>query len=131
MSEFSQDNRPVAAEVMQPFASLVQADNEALALNANIHPSAAVESDDALNERSPVRLTDPARAGAETKSAATSSAESSAQSTGEVNKASLRLPVPPLTTRGQETAELYTEIKQRIAHRTGLPDDGSALAAFW
>ena len=29
------------------------------------------------------------------------------------------------------TFELYNEIKQMIAHRTCLPEDGSALVAFW
>jgi hypothetical protein len=130
MSEFSQDNRLLATQDMQPTTSLVQADVPAL--NANVHPSAAVESHDVLEDRSPAGLVGPTLGDFEAKSAASGSAENLPGSITEVNKACTpRVSVPALTKPDQQTSELYTDIKRRIARRTHLADGSSALVAFW
>jgi hypothetical protein len=132
MSEFPHDNHLVAAEAMQPTALLVQADNDASALNAHFRPSAAVESHDVLEDRSPDRLADPTPAHSEAKSVASGSSENLSGSTAEVNEVcASRIPVPPPTKPDRQTGELYGEIKGMIARGTRLPDSVCALVAFW
>jgi hypothetical protein len=132
MTEFPQDSRLRAEEDMQSSAFRAQADGGAPALNADFNASAAAESYDALDGQSPSSLANPALADLEAKGVASGWTENLSGGTAEVNNVWTPLiQIPPLTKPGHETSELYNEIKQRIAHRTCLADDGSALAAFW
>jgi len=115
MSEFCQDSRPIVAEDMLPTAFRVQACDDAPALNANFHPSAAIESYDALEDRSPGRLVGSTLAHFEAKSVASGSAENLSGSTAEVKVCTTRIPVPPPTKPECQTSELYSEIKRMIA----------------
>ena len=127
MSNFSQDSRQLGAENMPPTAFRVQADDDATVSSSEVYPSAVKASRDAVESRPPGTVVD-----IEAKSVASGSAEGLSGSTAEVNKVCApRVPVLPATKLDHEFSELYNEIKQRIAHRTCLPDDGSALAAFW
>jgi hypothetical protein len=132
MSEFPQDSRLKAAETMQSTVFLARADGDAPALNAKFNTPAAIESYDALEDRSPGRLAGPTQAHFETKNVASGLAENLSGNTAEVDKVyTQRVPIPSATKLDHGTSEIYSEIKRRIAHRTCLPDDGSALAAFW
>jgi hypothetical protein len=116
MSEFSQDSRLVAEDA-QPFAFLVQGDDDVLALNDNSHPSAAIASHDALDDRALGRSADPILAHFEAKNATSGSAENLSRSTAEVGKVCPRIPVPAATNLDHETSEIYSEIKRRIARQ--------------
>jgi hypothetical protein len=115
MSEFSQGSRPIVAEDRPPTAFRVKAGDDAPALNANFHPSAAIESYDALEDRSPGRLVGSTLAHSEAKSVASGSAENLSGSTVEVKVCTPRIPVPPPTKPDCQTSELYSEIKRMIA----------------
>jgi hypothetical protein len=115
MNEFSQDSRPIVAEDRPPTAFRVKAGDDAPALNANFHPSAAIESYDALEDRSPGRLVGSTLAHYEAKSVASGSAENLSGSTAEVKICTPRIPVPPATKPDCQTSELYSEIKRMIA----------------
>jgi hypothetical protein len=131
MSEFPQDSRLTAEEDMQPTAFLAHADNDAPALNADFNTSAVTGSYQALEDQSPGRLADPTLTDLEAKSVASGSTENLSCSP-EVNKVwTPRIPTPPQTRPDSQTRELYNEIKQLVARRTLLPDEESALVAFW
>jgi hypothetical protein len=132
MSVFAHDSRLRVEEDMQSSALLAQADDDAPALNADFNPSAAIESYDALEDRSPGSLADPTLGGFEAKSVASGSAENLSGSTAEVNEVcASRIPVLPPTKPDYQTSELYTDIKRMIARSTFLAEGGSALVAFW
>ena len=115
MSEFSEDSRPIVAEDRPPTAFCVKAGDDAPALKANFHPSAAIESYDALEDRSPGRLVGSTLAHFEAKSVASGSAENLSGSTAEVKVCTPRISVPPPTKPDCQTSELCSEIKRMIA----------------
>ena len=132
MIEFSQDSPQLVAEDMLPTTFRVQPDDDAPALNADFNTSAAIESYDALEDRSPGSLADPTLGGFEAKSVASGSAENLSGSTAEVNEAcASSIPVLPPTKPDYQTSELYTDIKRMVARSTFLADADCALVAFW
>jgi hypothetical protein len=132
MSEFFEDSRLSVEEHMQSGAFPAQADDDTPALKVACDSFAGKESYDALKGQSAGRLADPTVTDVEAKGEAPGSAETLSGNTAGVNKfCTPHSPIPPQTLPDSETSDLFNEIKQLVAHCTLLPDDDSALVAFW
>ena len=131
MTELFQNSQPTAEESLHSTATLDEAAQRGAALPASFSAPLTPESPDFSETQGSIRKTVNGTEAVSLTINVESSPAANVDGTQPNEVCSPGIPLPPLSENSSVTGELHTQIRGMIAGRTRLPDNVSALVAFW